>query len=80
MRTILLAVLALGLAGLLAGCATPAYSGGPATLQPMPQKATGEQMNRIVRNWDYDAKMITDDLTSIWMLDPSSLLTTWSVR
>jgi hypothetical protein len=64
-----LALLGLLLAPLFAGgCfAPPAYSGK-------------ENAQRIVRNWDYDAKQIVDDWDHFWMNRPASDMTIWNVR
>ena len=57
------------LAGALSstGCATPAYSGH-------------ERWQMISRNWNYEGKMINDDIDSLLLLRPATRLTIWHVR
>ena len=79
MKYLLLAVLLAGIP-LTTGCATPAYSGGLPTIKFPEERATGENANNIVRNWIVESKQITDDLNTVWLLDPVSRLSKWNLR
>jgi hypothetical protein len=80
MKTLLACVLlALSLV-LLGGCATPGYSGGWPTIQPVPDVANGAHMNRLVRNVLLDEAQIVDDIDYVMLLDPASRLSKWNVR
>jgi len=79
MKYVLIAVL-LGMAVLSTGCATPAYSGGLPTIKFPEERMTGEHSNRIVRNWSFEAKQISDDIDSILLLEPVGRLSKWNLR
>ncbi|MDB5304008.1 MAG: hypothetical protein JWM97_1557 [Phycisphaerales bacterium] len=49
------------------GCATPGYS-------------ASERNQQITRNQDYEFKQLVDDWDHVWLLRPSSRLTTWNVQ
>jgi hypothetical protein len=78
-KLMLAAMLAMSL-GLLAGCATPGYSGGPPTLGYVPDRGTGEHANRVLRNWNYETQQAVDDLDMVLLMDSASHLTKWNVR
>ncbi len=80
MKYLLSALLLAGLMILSTGCATPAYSGGLPTLKFPEEQATGEHANTYVRNWTFEFKQISDDIDSIFMLDPVSRLSKWNLR
>lgn len=79
-------ILTIGLlaAGLLlpmsTGCATPAYSGGLPTIKFPQEKATGENANRVVRNWHLENRQMIDDINSVLLLDPVSKMSKWHMR
>lgn len=56
-----------GLALLLVGCSTPAYSGG-------------ERWGEIWRNWNYEGAQAMDDLDHAMLFRPASGMTIWNVR
>lgn len=61
-----LLLLAGGMLG-IGGCATPAYTGG-------------ENVARVLRTWDYDAKQGVEDFNFEMMLYPPSHMTRWNLR
>ena len=67
MKVLALFVLLAGTLVLSTGCATPAYS-------------PSERRAQIARNWDYEAKQITDDFDSMMLLRPASHMTIWNVQ
>ncbi len=82
MKKLFLAVAAASMAGWSGGCAlpTPGYSGGFATIVYPRTQEHGEMANRILRNTDYELRMLNDDIYSITLADPPSRLTKWNVR
>jgi type IV pilus biogenesis protein CpaD/CtpE len=51
----------------IGGCASPAYD-------------TGENIARTLRTWDYEFKMMNEDLLYELQFVPPSRLTMWSLR
>lgn len=80
MKTLLIALMLSGAMVLSTGCATPAYSGGLPTIKFPEEKATGENMNNILRNWAFENRQMIEDINSALLLDPPSRLTKWNVR
>ena len=63
----LLAVLVVGAMVCAGGCATPAYS-------------ARERGQLISRAWGYEWAQLQDDVDSILLLHPPSMMTLWDVR
>jgi len=51
----------------IGGCASPAYTGG-------------ENVARVLRNWDYENKQMIDDVMYELQLSPASHSTTWNLQ
>lgn len=79
MKTLMIGLLA-GMSFVAAGCATPGYSGGLPSAHFPNEAATGENSNRVVRNWAYENRQMIDDINSLLLLDPASRMTKWNVR
>ena len=80
MKNLLVALLALSTVPLFTGCATPAYSGGLPTIKFPEEKASGENMNNILRAWHWDSRMLIDDINTALLLDRPSQLSKWHIR
>jgi len=80
MKLALLFVALAGLSVLSTGCASPAYSGGLPTIQFPEEKATGENANNTFRSWHYESRQLTDDISSVLLLQPPSRNTKWNVH
>lgn len=82
MKTLALLLLSAGVLICSAGCmpTSSAYSGGFATVKPIPEPNTGEHANRILRNWGLEQMQAVDDIDSVLLLDPPSRLTGKNVR
>lgn len=65
---------ALALLMLVGGCARPGEFGWT------PGYTTKERGQIIARNWDYEGKMLMDDIDHALLLRPTSRLTAWNVR
>jgi len=63
-----------GLGLLTVGCARPFEVGYT------PAYSTGERVNMIARNWDYEGKQMQDDIDHALLLRPASHMTVWNVR
>lgn len=80
MKNLLVALLALATVPLFTGCASTAYSGGLPTIKFPDEKASGENMNNILRTWHWDSRMLVDDIGSALLLQEPSDLSKWHVR
>ena len=81
MKTLTIGLLAAALVlPLTTGCATPAYSGGLPTIKFPKEKGTGENANRVVRNWHLENRQMIDDINSILLFDPVSKMSKWHMR
>jgi hypothetical protein len=82
MKTLLIsAVMGIIAVPLLGGCATPAYSGGLPTIKFPQEKATGENMNNILRNMAYENRQLMDDINSVILMeDQPAHMTKWNLR
>ncbi len=80
MKTLVMAVLAGFVLAMGSGCASTAYSGGPPTIQFPEERATGEHVNRYIRNWAIDSRQFMDDVDAVLMLDYPSRLSKWNLR
>lgn len=80
MKALAIGLLMLGVVVAGGGCATTAYSGGLPTVRFPEERMTGENANRIVRNWAIEQRQIMDDLNNILLLDPPSRLGKWHLR
>ena len=81
MKTLLIGLFISGITlSLTTGCATPAYSGGLPTIVFPEEKATGENMNRVVRNMAYENRQLWEDINTVLLLDPPNHLTKWNLR
>jgi hypothetical protein len=45
-----------------------------------PALSSRERYQQIDRNWDYEGRMIMDDVDSVLLLRPATRLTIWHVR
>jgi len=73
-KLVLTAMVGLGLAAALGGCARPGEWGWT------PVYTATEINQRVARNWDYDGKQAVDDTYYIMLIDQPSHLTIWNVR
>ena len=80
MKNLLVALLALSTVPLFTGCATPTYSGGLPTIKFPEEKASGENMNNILRSWAWDTRMLVDDINTALLIDRPSQLSRWHIR
>jgi hypothetical protein len=80
MKNLLVALLLLASVPLFTGCASTAYSGGLPTIKFPEEKASGENMNNILRTWHLDSRMLIDDVSAVLLLDKPSQLSKWHVR
>ena len=58
----------------------PAYSGGLPTIKFPKEKATGENANRVVRNWHLENRQMIDDINSVLLFDPVSKMSKWHMH
>jgi hypothetical protein len=80
MKTLVITALAALVLAMGSGCASTAYSGGLPTIQFPEERATGEHMNRYIRNWAIDSRQLVDDIDAVLMLDYPSRLSKWNLR
>jgi hypothetical protein len=81
MKTLTIGLLAAGLMlPMITGCAAPAYSGGLPTIKFPEEKATGENANRVVRNWHLENRQMIEDINSVLLFDPVSRMSKWHMR
>src|SRR5687768_665639 len=80
MKNLLVAVLALATVPLFTACASPASSAGLPTIKFPEEKASGENMNNILRAWHWDSRALIDDINTALLIDRPSQLSRWHVR
>lgn len=80
MKLTLIGLLLAGSVSFLAGCATPAYSGGLPTARIPQERSSGENANNMLRGMYNDSRMMADDFNAVFMISPGSNLTPWNMR